>query len=135
MALQDQIFVERGEVACHAASAPHVAQTFSANIFWMGNMHLEKGAKCFLKLTTQEIDCVVESVQKVINSSTLEEISKKAHEVAKNEVAEVIIRAKKPVAFDLFDEIPETGRFVLVVDHQVRGGGIILKKVEPFGSI
>jgi sulfate adenylyltransferase subunit 1 (EFTu-like GTPase family) len=86
-------------------------------------------------LATQEIECVIESIPRVINSSTLEEISVNAHEVAKNEVAEVIVSTKKPIAFDTFDEIPETGRFVLVHDHDVRGGGIILKRVEHFGSI
>ncbi len=101
----------------------------------MGNRHLEKGSKYLLKLTTQETECVVESILKVINSSTLEEISANAREVAKNEVAEVIFSTKKPVAFDTFDTIAETGRFVLVSEHQARGGGIILKKVEPVSSI
>jgi sulfate adenylyltransferase large subunit len=135
LVLQDQIFVERGEVACHVSSKPHVLQSFSANIFWMGNKHLEKGSKCLLKLTTQDVECVIESIPKVINSSTLEEISTSAHEVAKNEVAEVIISTKKPVVFDTFDQTQETGRFVLVSDRDVRGGGIILKKVEPFSAI
>jgi sulfate adenylyltransferase large subunit len=133
LVLEDQIFAERGEVVCHASSKPQVSSSFLANIFWMGSRHLEKGAKCVLKLTTQEVECFIESVLKIINSSTLEEISKTAQEIAKNEVAEVIIRAKKPVVFDTFDEIGETGRFVLVFDKKVCGGGIILKKVEHFG--
>jgi sulfate adenylyltransferase subunit 1 (EFTu-like GTPase family) len=86
-------------------------------------------------VATQEVECVIESIPRVINSSTLEEISKNAHEVAKNEVAEVLISTKKPVAFDTFDEVPETGRFVIVHEHDVRGGGIILKKAEHFSAI
>ena len=133
--LEDQIFVERGEIVCRQKSAPTVSRSFIGNIFWMGNQHLEKGSKHILKLTTQEVECVVESISRVINSSTLEEISTNSHEVAKNEVAEIIVSTKKPIAFDTFDEIPETGRFVLVKDHQVRGGGIILKSVEHFSAI
>ncbi len=133
--LEDQIFVERGEVVCHAASRPDVSQSFVANIFWMGSKHLEKGSKGVLKLTTQEVECAVDSIVRVINSSTLEEIARNAREVAKNEVAEVILTTKKPVAFDRFEDIQETGRFVLVHDKQVRGGGIILKAVDPFGAI
>lgn len=132
--LEDQIFAERGEIICHTKARPEVSQSFVANIFWMGNKHLEKGARCLLKLTTQEVECVVESILKVINSSTLEEISKTAHEIAKNEVAEIILTAKKPVAFDTFDQIAETGRFVIVQEKQVRGGGIILKKYEHIGA-
>src|SRR3989344_980314 len=133
--LEDQIFVERGEIVCRQKSAPLVSRSFAANIFWMGNRHLEKGSKIILKLTTQETECVVESISRVINSSTLEEISTNAHEVAKNEVAEIILSTKKPVVFDSFDAVPETGRFVLVSEHQARGGGIILKKVEHFSAI
>ncbi len=132
--LEDQIFVERGEVVCRAASKPQVASSFMAHIFWMGNQHLAKGAKLLLKLTTQEVECAVSSIIKVINSSTLEEVSTKSHEVAKNEVAEVVITTKKPVVFDTFDEIAETGRFVLVSDKRVSGGGIILKQAEHLGA-
>lgn len=133
--MEEQIFTERGEIGClKKEKQPHVSNRFQANIFWMGNKHLEKGGKYLLKLATAESECVIESIPKVINSSTLEEISRSANEVAKNEVAEVVIATKKPLAFDTFDEIPETGRFVLVHEHDVRGGGIILKKVESPGA-
>ncbi len=133
--MEEQIFVERGDIGCIPKQKPIVSDRFQANIFWMGNKHLEKGGKYLLKIATQEMECVIESIIRVINSSTLEEISKNAHEVAKNEVAEIIISTKKPIAFDTYDLIPETGRFVLVSDHDVRGGGIILKSVEYFSAI
>lgn len=133
--MEDQTFVERGDIGCHPDSQCQVSSSFAANIFWMGNKHLEKDGKYLLKVATQEVECTVEAISKVINSSTLEEISKNAREVAKNEVAEVILTTKKPIAFDTFDRVPETGRFVIVHDHDVRGGGIILKTVEPFSAI
>ena len=134
--MSEQIFVERGAIACKVGEKqPVVADRFHANIFWMGNKHLEKGQRYLLKVATQEVDCLVESIPKVINSSTLEEISRNAAAVAKNEVAEVIFNAKKPVAFDIYEEIAETGRFVIVQDHDVRGGGIITKQVEYYGNI
>lgn len=133
--LEDQIFVERGEVVCHPKAKPHTGSAFLAHIFWMGNQHLKKDAKLLLKLTTEEIECHVSGILKVINSSTLEEISTGSQEVAKNEVAEVIVYTKKPVVFDLFDEISETGRFVLVQDRRVCGGGIILKPAETDSGI
>ena len=122
-------------MACHASSAPSVASSFIANVFWMGAEHLEKGAKYVLKITSEEIECIVESIVKVINSSTLEEVSGSTKAVAKNEVAEIILRTKKPIAFDTFDEITTTGRFVLAAKQRILGGGIILKKVEYFSAI
>ncbi|MFT5206804.1 MAG: sulfate adenylyltransferase large subunit [Candidatus Omnitrophota bacterium] len=125
--LEDQIFAERGEVLCHKASQPNVAKEFKANIFWMGEQHLEKGKTYVVKLTTQDATCQVKEVIRVINSSTLDEVSVEHHEVAKNEVAEIILEFKKDIAFDYFEEIQETGRFVIVDNHLVVGGGIITR--------
>ena len=124
--VEDQLFVERGEVAVHAASKPFVGRHFRANLFWMGEEHLAKGKSYVIKLTTQEVECKVKSVVRVINSSTLDEVSKDHHEVAKNEVAELELEFKKDIVFDPFSEIQETGRFVLVDNKRVSGGGIIL---------
>ncbi|MCH7651744.1 MAG: adenylyl-sulfate kinase, partial [Nitrospinae bacterium] len=44
---------------------------------------------------------------------------------AKNDVAELTLRTRQPIAFDLFNTIAETGRFVLVDEYDVCGGGII----------
>lgn len=125
--LEDQLFVERGEVAVHPNAKPLVGKHFRANIFWMGEEHLSKGKTYMIKLTTQEIECKVKNVVRVINSSTLDEVSKDHHEVAKNEVAELELEFKKDIVFDSFSDIQETGRFVLVDNKRVTGGGIILR--------
>lgn len=126
--LGEPIFIERGEVACHPKCPPHVVRAFSANIFWMGERHLQKGKTYKVKLTTQEQEAVVENVSRVINSSTLQEVSEQHREVAKNEVGEIKLRFRKDVVFDSFNDIPETGRFVLAEENRVSGGGIILEK-------
>ena len=41
-------------------------------------------------------------------------------------VAELELELKKEIVFDPFHEIQETGRFVLVDNKRVSGGGIIL---------
>ena len=124
LTLDEQIFIERGEVASLANSAPIVSTTFDVNVFWMGNRHLERGKKYLLKLTTAEVECEIAEFKKVIDASTLEPHADQEF-LAKNDVAEVTLKAKRPVAFDLFRSIPETGRFVLVDEYDVCGGGII----------
>ena len=129
LTFEDPIFAERGEMVCAAEKdLPQVGSRFVANIFWMGGERLEKGGKYLLKITTEEVECVVDSVLKVINSSTLEETGGSSKAVAKNEVAEIILRTKRPVAFDKFDSITATGRFVLSAKQQILGGGIILNE-------
>lgn len=123
--LTEQLFIERGAIISHVDSPPTVQSSILANIFWLGNRHLKVGKTYTLKLGTQELECWVESITGVIDTSSLASVGDVATEVAKNEVATVLLFMKKPVAFDRVGGIVETGRFVLVDDHDVAGGGII----------
>src|SRR6185369_15809811 len=82
---------------------------------------------------TQEVDCEIEAIDKVIDASTLETISRKQNElfVGRHEVAELSIRTRRPVAFDVQSDIVQTGRFVIVDGFEVSGGGIIAPDNYP----
>lgn len=126
--LTEQLFVERGEVISHEET-PLTGEELLANVFWLGNRHLVTGRTYTLKLATQEIPCRVESINTVVDTSTLISVARQ-HEVAKNEVATVTLSLTRPAAFDVFTDIVETGRFVLVDEFDVAGGGVILPPVE-----
>jgi bifunctional enzyme CysN/CysC len=67
-----------------------------------------------------------------VDASTLKEISTADRKhIARNDVAEVTIRTKKPIAFDNYDRLAATGRFVIVDNRQVCGGGVISKGEYP----
>ena len=129
--LTEQIFVERGDVVSHVDSAPKSSSVLIANLFWLGNRHLTVGRAYTLKLATQELECRVSAINNVIDTSSLASIGNTAQELAKNEVATVTFDLKKPVAYDVFSDIVETGRFVLIDNHDVAGGGIITQAVPP----
>ena len=130
--LTEQIFVNRGQVASHEQDAPVETDVFNAKLFWLGRQNLEVGRNVKLKLTTEEIECQVQSIEKIIDASTLAEIdSSQRNYIARNDVAEVTIRTKSPIAFDRYDRIVPTGRFVIVDGRQVCGGGIISKGEYP----
>jgi len=122
--LDEQIFVERGEIASHADTAPEVSHRFRANVFWMGKNPLVGDRKYLLRLATREVEMELEEIHRVIDASTLDGTTGSA--IERNDVAEVTIRTKKPVAFDRFSEIDITGRFVIVDGYDVCGGGIII---------
>ncbi|SVC80501.1 uncharacterized protein METZ01_LOCUS333355 [marine metagenome] len=85
---------------------------------------MEKGRKFVIKLNTQELECEVLEFKKAIDASTLETLTGQNY-IAKNDVAELTLKTRNPVAFDLFGSIATTGRFVLVDGYDVCGGGII----------
>ncbi|HIE42607.1 MAG TPA: adenylyl-sulfate kinase [Nitrospinaceae bacterium] len=122
--LDEQIFVERGDVCTLTNQLPIISTTFDANVFWMGKRNLEKGRKFVIKLNTQEMECEVVEFKKAIDASTLKTLTDQEY-IAKNDVAELTLKTRNPVAFDLFGSIATTGRFVLVDEYDVCGGGII----------
>jgi len=91
----------------------------------MTKENFHRNQKLTLRCATQETSCTIESINKRINSATLEVIAENG-EVPKNlEVAGVIIESKKAIAIKNFNDVQELGRFVLVEDENVCAGGII----------
>lgn len=131
--LSEQIFVERGAVGARETEPPYELTRFKARLFWLGRTPFRKGRTYKVKLATQEAECEIEAIERVIDSSTLETVSRKEKEifVGRNEVAELVLRTKRPVAFDIHREIISTGRFVIVDGFEVAGGGIILDDNYP----
>src|SRR5882724_1230337 len=131
--LTEQIFVERGAVAALETAPPYELNRFKARLFWLGRAPFRKGKVYKLKLATQEVDCEIETIEKVIDASTLETISRKEKEifVGRNEVAELTLKTRRPVAFDAHSEIVPTGRFVIVDGFEVSGGGIVAADTYP----
>jgi bifunctional enzyme CysN/CysC len=131
--LTEQVFVARGAVAALETAPPFELSSFKARIFWLGRQPFVKGKAYKLKLATQEVDCHIESIEKVIDASTLEMILRKPEEVfvGRHEVAELTLHTRKPIAFDVHADIVPTGRFVIVDGFDVSGGGIVAGNNYP----
>jgi bifunctional enzyme CysN/CysC len=131
--LTEQIFVARGAVGSHEPTAPYELSSFKARVFWLGKQPFTKGKKYKLKLATQEVECGIQAIHKVIDASSLDTVSRRENElfVGRHEVAELTIHTRKPIAFDAHADIVATGRFVIVDGFDVSGGGIIAADNYP----
>ncbi len=122
--VEDEFFNKRGEVICHKNNDIITSNIFNANVFWLGKNDLLPGKKYKLKISTQETEFEVISINKVIDAATLK-TSETSNAIKKNDVAEVTIKTKVPVCFDEFSNIQAMGRFVIIDDYNTSGGGII----------
>ncbi len=131
--LTEQIFVERGAIAALETAPPYALTRIKARLFWLSRTPFAKGKRYKIKLATQEMECEIESIDRLIDSSTLATITREDQTayVGRNEVAELVLRTKRPIAFDLQSEIVATGRFVIVDGFEVSGGGIIAPDNYP----
>ncbi|MDX6750706.1 adenylyl-sulfate kinase [Geminicoccaceae bacterium 1502E] len=127
--LDEQIFVERGEVMSHVADAPQETNVFKARLFWLGRNALEQGARYTLKLGTLETEVTVEAIERVIDTDDLS--AKAATRIERNGAGEVVLRTRRLLALDEHEENPATGRFVLVENHMPVGGGIVSMEGYP----
>lgn len=121
--LDEQIFVERGDIASHEDDAPIETDVFRARIFWLGHDPLTVGKTYKIKLNTFEARVQVQAIEHIIDTTDLSATD--AGQVERNQVAEIILRGKRMLALDEFIEMPRTGRFVLIDGYDISGGGII----------
>jgi bifunctional enzyme CysN/CysC len=123
--LSEQIFVERGYVASRENETPIEANRFHADLFWIVREPLRVGRLYSLRLATQDVKCQIVSIERVMDSSTLETKSDGREQLERNEIGRLTIQTRGPLVIDNHDRIPNLGRFVIIDDGQICGGGTI----------
>lgn len=123
--LCDQIYVSRGEVACRVDEPrPAVAARLRVSLFWLDATPLVRGRSYQFKIGTASVHAELEVVEKLFDSADLGAREATDH-VGRHEVAECILRLDRPVAVDPAAGVAATGRFVVVDEWEIRGGGIV----------
>jgi len=127
--LEEQVYITRGEIATRTGDLPpKVSSRLRVSLFWMGREPLTKNKEYLLKIGTAKVPVRVAEIMKVIDASDLSRSEKEM--VERHDVAECVIKCNRAIAFDLAEENSATGRFVIVDDYDIRGGGIIREALE-----
>jgi bifunctional enzyme CysN/CysC len=128
--LETQLYARPGEIITSVKDAqPKVSSRFKAHIFWMGRSPLIKGKTYKLKLATSRTPATVAEILHVLDASDLH-MNLHKQQLDRHDVGEVIIETSKPIAFDPVTAIEGTGRFVIVDNYEIAGGGIILDEAD-----
>ncbi len=130
MTLTTQIYIRPGELMVKAGEKqPVVSSRFKANIFWVGKAPLIKNKNYKLKIGTMRMAVKLVEILSIIDAAELN-IDTFKDQVERHDVAECILETSKPIAFDPVSEFELTGRFVIVDNYEISGGGIILEGVS-----
>ena len=70
--LDEQIFVERGEIASRQDDLPLVSTAFRANVFWLGRRPLERAKKYLIRLGTREVGCEIAAIHRIVDTTDLD---------------------------------------------------------------
>ena len=125
LTMEEQIFVQRGHIGSHLEHGPVEGRAFSARVFWLHNEPLKVGQTYSLKLATQQFEARLVKIERLMDSATLTPLNESRSQIGRNEVAELVFQARRPIAFDNSETIQETGRFVIVHEGRIGGGGVI----------
>ncbi|CAM4138422.1 sulfate adenylyltransferase subunit CysN [Aeromonas bestiarum] len=123
----DEIDISRGDLLVDAARQPQVTQNVLAHIVWMGEESLQPGRVYDIKLATKKTRGQVEAIRHRIEINKLDELA--ANELKLNEIGLCELSLTDPVAFDPYQEIRDTGSFILIdrLSNVTVGAGMIVE--------
>ena len=125
LTLDREIDASRGDVITKSNAPLEMTDQFEATIVWMQDDAGLTGRTYDLKLATQWVACSISNIKFRININTF------AHEASSklnlNDISVCNISTAKPIAFDLYDNTPHLGGFILVdrYTHATVGTGMI----------
>lgn len=130
LVLDDCSSAKRGEVILQKGDPQKPTDHFKGNIFWMSREPLQIHKTITLRCSTQEVKGIAKTIEKRINTSTLETLEENAAELKINEAGVVVFKTEKPILVEQFFFIEELGRFVIESEYNLNGAGIITEKLR-----
>jgi len=127
--LDEQLFIERGDIASHEAQPPIETNVFNGRLFWLSHAPLRTGQSYRLRLLSREVPVTIQQISALYDVEQLS--SSPSEEVPYNGIAEVVLRSQAMLALDPIDDNPATGRFVLTDGINLVAGGIINMQGYP----
>lgn len=124
--LKEQIYVQSGELMVRADQPrPQTGRQIRVNLFWMAREPMIANKRYLLKLGTAKVPVWLRRIHTVLDASELTTEQNRRH-IERHDVAECVLETLKPIAFDSTTDIAQTGRFVLIDNYRIAGGGVIL---------
>tara|TARA_R110002073_G_scaffold126703_8_gene271669 strand:- start:13266 stop:15158 length:1893 start_codon:yes stop_codon:yes gene_type:complete len=125
LVLDRETDIARGDVLSGAKDRPEVTDQFAANLLWMGEDPLMPGRSYLLKSGTATIPASVSGLKHRVDINTYQPVP--ATKLELNEIGVCNLSLAKPIATDAYEDIRETGSFILIdrYTNQTVGAGMI----------
>jgi sulfate adenylyltransferase large subunit/phosphoadenylyl-sulfate reductase (thioredoxin) len=118
------LFIARGDVIAPAGTGAPSARKVTARIFWLDDEPLAAGAVLTVRIGPAEARGTVTAVMNSVDPGEVTPTQGAA--IGQNHVGDVEITLAAPLAVDLYESNPRTGRIVLEHGGRIAGGGLVL---------
>lgn len=133
--LTTQVYVRPGEIMVRPTDTlPEVGTRFRANIFWVGRVPMSPEKEYKLKIGTARATVRLVGITSTLDAAELR-LSRTKQQLDSRDVGECILETTRPIAFDLANVNETTGRFVIVDNYEIAGGGIVLENLSGGDTI
>jgi bifunctional enzyme CysN/CysC len=125
LTLTDEVDISRGDMISAAESPAEVADQFEATLVWMSEEAMLPGRPYMLKIGGRTLGATITEPKHKINVNTMEHLAAKKLEL--NEIGVCNLALDRPIAFDAYKEIRDTGAFILInrMTNNTVGAGML----------
>lgn len=123
LTLDEELFIERGEIISHEKNPPMLSNVFLVNLFWLSTIPLSIGKSYRLCLNSFEENVIVEKINKSIDMEDLS--TAKADKIEINKSGEVVLYSERMIPLDEYISLPKSGRVVLKDKGEIVAGGML----------
>ena len=133
LTLDEDIFVERGQVASTPDEAPQIARRLKLRLFHFGHAPLRAGDDVRLQIGFADHKVTIEAIDSVVDVQSL--ASHPAAAIARHDVADVVVESRTPMAIDIGQD-RSLARGILRVGHEIVAGCLVemALSTEPLPS-
>jgi phosphoadenylyl-sulfate reductase (thioredoxin) len=131
--LDRELFIGRGDMIAAPEQPAPSGRSLRARIFWLHDIPLAAGMNVTVRIGAAETSGTITAITNTLDpgdqSTAGGGIRRKQvghNHVGQNHVGEVEIALSNPVAADLYEANPRTGRVVLEYGGRIAGGGLVL---------
>jgi sulfate adenylyltransferase large subunit/phosphoadenylyl-sulfate reductase (thioredoxin) len=127
--LDRELFIARGDMIALPEHPAPSGRRIKARIFWLHDIPLAAGANVTVRIGAAETAGTIAAIASTFDPGDQSDANAEAggqNQVGQNHVGEVEIALANPVAADLYETNPRTGRVVLDFDGRIAGGGLVL---------
>ena len=110
--LADDIDVSRGDILCPPGERPAVADQFAAHLVWMASEAMLPGRQYVMRIGMRYVPVTVTAIRHKLDVTSLGKLAADALEL--NEIGVCNLSTSSAVAFDPYQDNPETGGFILI---------------------
>jgi len=133
--LTTQIYIRPGELMVKPAEPqPEVGSRFRVNIFWLGRAPMIRNKEYKLKLGSARATVRLAEICNTLDASDLTS-TKSKQQIDCRDVSECILETTRPIAFDITAASEATGRFVIVDNYEIAGGGAVVENLSAGESL